>query len=99
MFSSLLRRKRRHNRQDDEQDDSVSPSARNMPRRFTSRTHATADFTEADDDDEDDDDDDGEFNGEGISPYHNEHTGDMDEDDGDPAALPVLPLFSTTHLG
>lgn len=77
-----------------------SPSSRQIRRHFTGRTHATADFTEADDDDEDDD-----FNDEGVSRFDNDaddaddHDIEDEDANGSPRALPVLPLFSATHLG
>lgn len=115
MFSSILRRPKRGPRRVDVLDLSVSPSSGPpRQRQFTGRTHATADFTEADDDDED-------TNEEGITQYDEEADGvdeeeeeengegeeDEDEDaeedgadeDNHRQALPVLPLFSATHLG
>ncbi|GJN66932.1 hypothetical protein PLICBS_000954 [Purpureocillium lilacinum] len=106
MFSSLLRRPSHGSRRVDLREPSLSPSSRpGARRRYGGRTHATADFTEADDDDEDsneervlrfeeggDDDaqdEDGDGDGDGD---------DADEDGRTGKALPVLPLFSATHL-
>ncbi|KHN98180.1 uncharacterized protein MAM_03941 [Metarhizium album ARSEF 1941] len=112
MFSSLLRRPKRGSRRVDIRDVSGSPSS-GPPRqlRFTGRTHATADFTEADDDDDDEDtneDDLVEFDEEADVIRDEQGEGEEEEeaDDGDDAAgednrhraLPVLPLFSATHL-
>lgn len=109
MFSSLLRRPSHGSRRVDLREPSLSPSSRpGARRRYGGRTHATADFTEADDDDEDsneervlrfeeggdddaqDEDGDGDGDGDGD---------DADEDGRTGKALPVLPLFSATHLG
>jgi hypothetical protein len=74
---------------------------------FTPR-HATADFTEGDDDD----DDEGHSNMD-RNPFDESHVQDEDQDEADEGAdedgrldsdghgrsLPVLPLFSATHLG
>lgn len=85
---------------------SPSPPPRRPPRPFSTRVHATADFTEADDDEEEDED---EFDQElENQPAPDEQDEDEDEDAIDdardleeqgPGGLPVLPLFSSTHLG
>lgn len=116
MFSSLLSRHRSGRpRRLAARNDGLSPPTgrrRQAARQFTGRTHATADFTEADDDDDDDDDDD--FNEEEFSRLeHDDHQDNEDavdedeeeddeEEDGDgqqAGGLPVLPLFSSSHLG
>lgn len=99
MFSSVLGRQRRSRRRVDGVDGSFSPSARQIRRQFTNRTHATADFTEADDDDEDDED----FIEEGMSRLDNDADNQdedpLDDEDDEERPLPVLPLFSASHLG
>ncbi|KAF5676453.1 vacuolar cation channel protein [Fusarium heterosporum] len=111
MFSSLLRRPRAGPRRiDRRRNGSGSPSPGPARRPYTLERHATADFTEADDDDGDDtqderlnrqqrndrrmnndeDDDDGE--------EEDGEDDDDDEEDGRRRSLPVLPLFSATHL-
>ncbi|KAG8425403.1 hypothetical protein J3458_002105 [Metarhizium acridum] len=107
MFSSLLRRPKRGSRRLDIRDFSVSPSS-GPPRQhqFTGRAHATADFTEADDDDEDTNEEDLVRFDEEVDGVQDEVEEDEDEDDADHGAdeddrhraLPVLPLFSATHL-
>ncbi|POR34167.1 Calcium channel YVC1 [Tolypocladium paradoxum] len=102
MFSSLLRRPSNGFRPADIGDVSLSPSSRPPPRlQFAGRTHATADFTEADDDEEED------SNDQRTDRFGHEEEGEVAPDDGpeDEAdedggqkALPVLPLFSATHL-
>lgn len=106
MFSSLLSRDRRGRpRRPAARDDSLSPPSRRQPRQYTGRTHATADFTADDDDDEEEDDD---FNAEDFSRLDNgdqqddnDDAVDEDEDGQDQpsSGLPVLPLFSSSHLG
>lgn len=102
MFSSLLRRPKNGSRRVDIRDASLSPSSRPPPRlQFAGRKHATADFTEADDDEED------ESNDERTNRFGPEEGEDAPDDgpeveadeDGGQKALPVLPLFSATHLG
>ncbi|EGX92920.1 cation channel family transporter, putative [Cordyceps militaris CM01] len=75
------------------------------PRQFSARVHATADFTEADDDEEDDDEDD--FDHDPENPGGAQEDDEDDEDAIDdlpepqqrgPGGLPVIPLFSSTHL-
>lgn len=118
MFSSVLRRPRHASQRVNSRELSVSPASGPLRRRqFTTRTHATADFTEADDDDDDDTNEEGlvHFDEDG----QDEHGGDEDDDDAEDdeeneddddaihavdednrrKALPVLPLFSSTHLG
>lgn len=108
MFSSLLRRPKRGSRRLDIHDLSVSPSSGPpRQRQFTGRAHATADFTEADDDDEDTNEEDLIGFDEEADGVHDEVEEEEDEDDADHGAdednrhraLPVLPLFSATHLG
>ncbi|KAF4513551.1 hypothetical protein G6O67_000810 [Ophiocordyceps sinensis] len=107
MFSSLLRRQKNGHRRVDIRDGSPSPSSLPPRRHFTGRTHATADFTEADDDDDEDDDDDDHddagperANPRGRHAHHPPSGGAADDVDEDGAIkpLPVLPLFSVTHL-
>jgi hypothetical protein len=111
MFSSILRRSRRGSRRPDldVRDPSVSPSsAPPRQRHFTGRTHATADFTEADDDDDDTNEEEliG-FDEEAAGVNHQDGEDDQDDEDAEEGAdednrrraLPVLPLFSATHLG
>lgn len=96
MFPSLLRRPRNGPRRVDVRDESVSPSPGPATRRYTARRRATADFTEADDDQDSDNaplrplDEDG-------NTARDDAAADADEDGA--RALPVLPLFSATHLG
>lgn len=101
MFSSVLGRQRRSRRRIDGGDGGFSPSTRHVRRQFTNRTHATADFTEADDDDEEEDDDD--FNEEGMSRLDhdsdNQDEDPLDDEEDEERPLPVLPLFSASHLG
>jgi hypothetical protein len=104
MFSSLLRRPKPGSRHVLVREANFSPSPGPSTRRNSIRRHATADFTEADDDDEEDDSDHGR-----LRQYRGQ--GDEGDDDGDddiadddpehadrPARLPVLPLFSSSHL-
>lgn len=97
MFSSLLR-PRPAKRRVSHRDLSASPSSGQPAPRYR---HAAADFTEADDDDE-----------EGNVHQHATFNFDVADEDGDeddveevgPRAgqrtpLPVLPLFSASHLG
>ena len=99
MFSSLLRT-RPTNRRVRDRDVSGSPSG-----RYDRPRHATADFTEADDDDEDE-----ETHEDERVEYEAADDDDQDDDDDEdndgqaqPARhqgpLPVLPLFSSPHLG
>ncbi|KJZ77964.1 hypothetical protein HIM_02601 [Hirsutella minnesotensis 3608] len=104
MFPSLLRRPKNGPRRVGIRDASPSPSSRIPSRRhFVGRTHATADFTEADDDDEDDDHSGQEDGADPRDAVHDDEaqdaaaTDNVDED-GAIKALPVLPLFSATHL-
>lgn len=108
MFSSLLRRPRRGSRRVDIHDLAVSPSS--VPhlrhRQYTDTTHATADFTEADDDDDDDDTNEEDLVrfDEDAGQANDQDQVDHGEDDGPNEddrnrVLPVLPLFSATHLG
>lgn len=101
MFSSLIQ-SRPTNRRVAGRDLSASPSStpagRHAPRR-----RATADFTEADDDDEDTHED--EMDGFEAAD-DDEDEDDQNEDGrqrGQPLGrrtpLPVLPLFSASHLG
>lgn len=106
MFSSLLRRPRAGPRRvDRRRNSSPSPSPGPARRRYTLERHATADFTEADDDDAD------ESHDEGMTRFHSndrhvDDDGDEedDQDDGQDedgrrrGGLPVLPLFSASHL-
>ncbi|KAK9435122.1 hypothetical protein VB005_09915 [Metarhizium brunneum] len=107
MFSSLLRRPKRGSRRLDIHDLSVSPSSGPpRQRQFTGRAHATADFTEADDDDEDTNEEDLIGFDEEADGVHDEVEEEENADDADHGAdednrhraLPVLPLFSATHL-
>lgn len=140
MSSIALRRPRPAPRRASTRHESVSPSTVTPLRTFAvHRTHATADFTEADEDDDEDDDEGRRFenNGNNNSNSDNNHgiaTGLFDDnndsnirrrpgqvygddnaagrdqggrgDDGEEDrlprrrnTLPVLPLFSSTHLG
>ncbi|KYK59458.1 uncharacterized protein DCS_00588 [Drechmeria coniospora] len=84
----------------------LSPAVRLSPPRprrlFVRRTHATADFTEADDDDDDDEDSDAEpvhrFDHAGPPDAPDEDADDDADEDGGRKALPLLPLFSASHL-
>lgn len=102
MFSTLLRRPRRGTRRvadpNVRRPSSISAASPSLePGR-----RAAADFTEADDDDDDEEED------EGPSPAPRfargargrEDGGEFGQDeDGHRNALPVLPLFSSSHLG
>ncbi|KAG5917672.1 hypothetical protein E4U42_007161 [Claviceps africana] len=121
MFSSLLRRSRRGRRRLDIDD--LAASSSSLPhqrhRPYADRTHATADFTEADDDEDEDsneedlvrfDEDAGQANAQQRDRHryrgrdrHRDQDQDQAEEDGldqDNRArrLPVLPLFSASHL-
>ena len=105
MFSSLLRsRPAKHRRVVGgtvSRDPAVaSPSSAGTP----GRRHATADFTETNDDDEEDTQEDVMADFEAVDEDEDEHEDEDDEDHhGEPAGqrtpLPILPLFSSTHLG
>ncbi|KAG9504405.1 hypothetical protein J7337_004378 [Fusarium musae] len=111
MFSSLLRRPRAGPRRiDRRRNTSFSPSPGPARRRYTLERHATADFTEADDDDGDDTHDEGLSRFRSHDRRTN-NDGDEDDDeddeveeedrpgeDGRRGGLPVLPLFSASHL-
>lgn len=106
---SLLRRPRKGFRRVDRHD-SASPSPGPASQGYASRRHATADFTEADDDGDDSNDEVERFDNEEVEEVdggeeeeeeQDEHE-EADEDqgeDGRRTALPVLPLFSASHLG
>ncbi|KAI9171224.1 Calcium channel YVC1 [Paramyrothecium foliicola] len=104
MFSSLMRRPKPGSRRALLRQDSFSASPGPSTRRRDSiRRHATADFTEADDDDEDDESNDPRgrrFDDQAVQEEDADE--DVDEDDLDhanpTARLPVLPLFSSSHL-
>ncbi|KAG6003059.1 hypothetical protein E4U21_002412 [Claviceps maximensis] len=119
MFSSLLGRSRRGRRRVDIDDLAASPPSnpQHRHRQYVDRTHATADFTEADDDDDDTNDEDlvrfdedaGQANNrdrgrDQAQDHDHDHDHDQMEDDGPDEEdsrkrrLPVLPLFSATHL-
>ncbi|KAG6104826.1 hypothetical protein E4U31_001728 [Claviceps sp. LM219 group G6] len=122
MFSSLLRRPRRGPRRLDIHDfaaSSPSPLSQQRHIQYADRTHATADFTEADDDDEDTIEEDlAQFDGhdgqanDRARERERERDQDRDQDedladqieddeadeDNRHRGLPVLPLFSATHL-
>ncbi|QPG94797.1 hypothetical protein C2857_006998 [Epichloe festucae Fl1] len=104
MFSSLLRRPKRASRRVDIHDFAGSTSSVPQPQRqYTERTHATADFTEADDDDEDTNEEDLVRFDEDAGQANDHDQIDEDDDDGADEDnrhrdLPVLPLFSATHL-
>ena len=105
MFSSLMRRPRGATRRRlSHLDTDPSASTSFEPRR------ATADFTEADDDDDQDEDDDVDDeigrripNAGRTARFEDDRDGDdddgNDDEDGPSGALPVLPLFSVSHLG
>lgn len=108
MFSSLLRRPRSARRRvRDHLDPQHEPSSV-ASASFGNRRRATADFTEADDDEDHAHEDDEEAAGHGMSNigrtarFEDDNHGypDADDDeDGRLGALPVLPLFSVSHLG
>ncbi|KAM3521535.1 hypothetical protein NHJ13051_006184 [Beauveria bassiana] len=79
---------------------SPSPPPHRPPRQSSARMHATADFTEADDDEDDEDDEEqGLDHGDGPD-QDDEHAVDdlaIPQQRG-PGGLPVIPLFSSTHL-
>lgn len=112
MFSSLLRRPRAGPRRiDRRRNTSFSPSPGPARRRYTLERHATADFTEADDDDGDDTHDEGlsrfrsnerRTNNDGDEEDDEDDEGEEEDrpgEDGRRGGLPVLPLFSASHLG
>ncbi|GKU01350.1 unnamed protein product [Fusarium langsethiae] len=100
---------------DRRQNTSASPSPGPARRRYTLERHATADFTEADDDDADFTHDEGlrrfrnnerRTNNDGDEDEEEDDEDDNDGDeeygmneDGRQSGLPVLPLFSASHLG
>ncbi|KAG6035544.1 hypothetical protein E4U41_006036 [Claviceps citrina] len=106
MFSSLLRRPRRGPRRVDSHDlAGSSPSSVPQQRhlQYADRTHATADFTEADDDDDEDsnedlvrfDEDACQANGQGRA-----DRADRAEDEGadeDNRSRDTLPIYNITH--
>lgn len=97
MFTSRHGRQRRVGLQ---QTYSPSPPPHRPPRPFSARVHATADFTEADDDEEDEDDDFDQGLGDGQDHDDEDAVDDfVDADQQGPGGLPVIPLFSSTHLG
>jgi hypothetical protein len=96
MFSSLLRRPQHGTRRVEIRDSSLSPATRSPGQRYTVHRHASADFTEGDDDDDLDVADFG--NTQNADTLRGEAVEDGDED-GEHNELPVLPLFSSTHLG
>ncbi|ENH65612.1 Calcium channel YVC1 [Fusarium oxysporum f. sp. cubense race 1] len=108
MFSSLLRRPRAGPRRiDRRRNTSFSPSPGPARRRYTLERHATADFTEADDDDGDDTHDEGlsrfrsnerRTNNDGDEEDDEDEEEDRPGEDGRRGGLPVLPLFSASHL-
>ncbi|KAM0563555.1 hypothetical protein ACHAPJ_001279 [Fusarium lateritium] len=114
MFSSLLRRPRAGPRRiDRRRNTSASPSPGPARRPYTLERHATADFTEADDDDGDETHDEGlsrfqsndrRADNDGDEEEEEEEEDDDGEEenrpdeDGRRGGLPVLPLFSASHL-
>ena len=107
MFSSLIRRPKPGSRRVFVRESNFSPSPGPSTRRRDSvRRHATADFTEAEDD-EDEESNDGrarQYNDQADEEDDDgEGDGDVVDDDAEPgdrrARLPVLPLFSSSHLG
>ena len=105
MFGSLLR-PRPANRRVVGRDLSASPSSIPVGRREP-RRRATADFTEAEDDDEDTHEDDTMPGFAVADDDDDDDDDDAEEDQGDEeerpsgrrTPLPVLPLFSASHLG
>ena len=105
MIHSLLR-PCPSNRRVGGRDLSASPTSTPGPRRETPRRRATADFTEADDDDDDEDTQEETMPGFVAADEDDEEGQDDDDDGNDPGQptgrrtpLPVLPLFSSSHLG
>ncbi len=99
MFASRHGRQRRAGLQ---QAYSPSPPPQRPPRQFSARVHATADFTEADDDEEEDEDDfeQGLDHGDGPDQDDEDAVDDLaDAEQQGPGGLPVIPLFSSSHLG
>lgn len=103
MFTSRHPRQRRAGMQPTY---SPSPPPRRPSRQFPARVHATADFTEADEDEDEDEDDDfgqGLNNGNGADQDTNDDDEAVDDirdaEQHGPGGLPVLPLFSASHLG
>lgn len=111
MFGSLLRSRPAKERVvgRDLSASPASPASQPLGRRNSngSRRRATADFTEADDDDEDTHEDDTMPGFEAAEEDEDEDEDEDDDDDGDEVRrhpgrrtpLPVLPLFSASHLG
>ncbi|KAJ2976113.1 hypothetical protein NQ176_g5141 [Zarea fungicola] len=102
MFTSRHPRQRRAGMQPTY---SPSPPPRRPSRQFPARVHATADFTEADEDEDEDEDDDfgqGLNNGNGADQDTNDDDEAVDDirdaEQHGPGGLPVLPLFSASHL-
>ncbi|OAA81447.1 hypothetical protein LEL_00992 [Akanthomyces lecanii RCEF 1005] len=98
MFASRHGRQRRAGLQ---QTYSPSPPPQRPPRQFSARVHATADFTEADDDEEEDEDDfeQGLDHGDGPDQDDEDAVDDLaDAEQQGPGGLPVIPLFSSSHL-
>ncbi|KPM36425.1 hypothetical protein AK830_g10152 [Neonectria ditissima] len=114
MFSSLMRPGAGSRRVNRRPDSTGSLSPHPTRRDYTLRRHATADFTEADDDDADDSNEEGpaprfpndrhvDGEGEGDDDDDNDDDGNnqhnmVGDEDGRRGALPVLPLFSASHL-
>ena len=107
MFS-LLRRSRQNPRRVSIRESSLSPGHSHRSRQDSKPRHATADFTEPDDDED-------ETNDEGLDRFPSQvdtrvaddnEDDDMSQDGDGPrnqgrrrGGLPVLPLFSSEHLG
>lgn len=109
MFSSLLRRPKRPARRVAIRHLAASSPPTGPPRQrnLTQRTHATADFADDDDEETTEEELDQSEEEAGDEPDQEDDDEEEDEDEGDDGAdednrrqtLPVLPLFSATHLG
>lgn len=109
MFSTLLRRPRPVRRRVESLDQGRASASIASPSFAPSRRIPTADFTEDDDDVTEHNIpgvgrsarfvDPGDEDGNGEEEDEEEEEDDDGGEDGRRGALPVLPLFSTTHLG
>jgi hypothetical protein len=108
MFTSLLRRPRQGKRRVSSSKDKHPASIWAGSPAYSPVRRPTADFTEADDDDDDEEDEDEGVSHAGPSARYGDDGEDQDEperdatprdEDGRRGALPVLPLFSESHLG
>lgn len=107
MFSTLLRRPRQGRRRVSGSKDKHPAHILAASPAYSPGRRATADFTEADDDDEEEEDEDEGAShagpsaryGDGEDQDEPEGEGTARDEDGRRGGLPVLPLFSASHLG